>query len=209
MLQNTDGQTFRIDYLDRHFQNRLKGKSAGPGGELLRKAVLGQLKPNKDKIHILDATAGLAKDSLLFAAWGCQVTACEQSHLIYTLVASALKTAQLLDPDFSKITEHLKILNMNAIDWMRANPQSVDVVYLDPMFPDTGNTALPSKEMQMMRLLLEDQEQQEEQLFLHAVQATRKRVVVKRHAHAPAITDSLPVTHSFEGKSSRFDLYLV
>lgn len=84
-----------------------------------------------------------------------------------------------------------------------------DVVYLDPMYPEEGRSksALPKKTMQMFRRLLDGDEDANE-LWEAAMKVALKRVVVKRPLHAPSLGTKKP-NHSFEGKTARFDLYLV
>lgn len=61
----------------------------------------------------------------------------------------------------------------------------VDVIYLDPMFPGEGRTALPKRELQLLRELTGDDEGGAQLLALARTRA-RRRVVVKRSLHAPA-----------------------
>jgi 16S rRNA (guanine1516-N2)-methyltransferase len=85
-----------------------------------------------------------------------------------------------------------------------ANPRP-DVVYLDPMFPARSKSAAVKKEMQYMQALLEDEDPLP--LFEAALACATKRVVIKRPIHAPDV--AAKPNHRFEGKTVRFDVYLV
>ncbi len=80
----------------------------------------------------------------------------------------------------------------------------VDVIYLDPMYPLRKRvTALPSKDMQILRALVGD-DLDFDALFVVA-RRFADRVVVKRPAHAPPIA---PTHAQIESKLARFDIYV-
>jgi 16S rRNA (guanine1516-N2)-methyltransferase len=91
---------------------------------------------------------------------------------------------------------------------------SPDVIYLDPMFLDTGNTALPKKQMLLLRMLDESDfskdcsnEHSSDQLLTAAIATKCKKIIVKRHKLSPYLLNKKP-HHSFVGKANRFDVYL-
>jgi 16S rRNA (guanine1516-N2)-methyltransferase len=145
--------------------------------------------------HVLDATAGLGRDASTLAALGCKVTAIERSRVIAALLADGLSRAHA----------QLTLLVGDAIELMAAINPRPEVVYLDPMFPAAGKTAASKKEMQYLQDLLNEEDPAE--LFNAAMRCATSRVVVKRPAKsAPPRTKP---NHSFEGKTVRFDVYLV
>ena len=81
----------------------------------------------------------------------------------------------------------------------------VDVIYLDPMFPGEGRTALPKRELQLLRELTGDDDGGAQLLALARTRA-RRRVVVKRPLHAPALAADVDLC--FKGRAVRFDVYL-
>jgi 16S rRNA (guanine1516-N2)-methyltransferase len=164
-------------------------------GLLLAKAV-GVRKDHKPRV--LDATAGLGRDSYALAALGCEVTAVERSPIIAALLKDALQRAQG-DPAVARIV----LIEGDARDVMQAG--AFEVVYLDPMFPERRKSAKVKKEMQYMQALLGEDDGRE--LFEHAVKCATRRVTVKRPAHAPALGQN--PTHQYKGKSVRFDVYMV
>ena len=94
----------------------------------------------------------------------------------------------------------------DAADWLAQQPAgSVDVVYLDPMFPDTGKSAAAKKEMQAFQVVVGD-DLDAGRLLLVARQVAGKRVVVKRPRLGALLTGEKPAGQQV-GKSTRFDLY--
>jgi len=92
---------------------------------------------------------------------------------------------------------------------MRALPgaERPEVVYLDPMYPHTGKSALQKKEMRLFRRLVGDDEDVP-RLLQAALGCATKRVVVKRPRTAPPVLELKP-SLAIEGKTTRFDVYLV
>jgi 16S rRNA (guanine1516-N2)-methyltransferase len=74
------------------------------------------------------------------------------------------------------------------------------------MYPPANKTALPSKEMQIFRSLV-GPDMDSDHLFTMALKFAKQRVVVKRPHEAPPF--KVPVTHSYESKLVRFDMYKV
>ena len=92
--------------------------------------------------------------------------------------------------------------------------QQVDVVYLDPMFPqrDQNQQAIKKqaqvkKQMQLLHLLLpENGEMDLGDQLLDFARKIAKRVVVKRPRHAIYLADQVP-DHQWLGDACRFDAY--
>jgi len=80
------------------------------------------------------------------------------------------------------------------------------VIYLDPMYPDEGKAALPSKEMQILRDLTGGDPDADE-LLAPALHCARLRVVVKRPIKAEWLANAEP-SMSIAGTQLRFDVYL-
>jgi len=175
------------------------------GTELLLRAVGSTKKRPKD---VLDATGGLGRDGFLLAAYGCTVTIAERNPIIFALLHDGLQRA--MDNEITRtICERIRLIQADSLDLlMRAaeDRYEVEVIYLDPMFPVRGKTALVKKEMQMFQLLL-GRDRGIESLFVQALQSAGSRVVVKRPKAAPPLDGPDP-SHSLAGKTTRFDVYL-
>jgi 16S rRNA (guanine1516-N2)-methyltransferase len=186
-----------VDFLASEFQRRLKEPK---GSQLLFRAI-GQA------TSVFDATAGLGSDSFLLASWGFKVTACERNEMIFQLLSDGverLKLAAVNDPNLQKIFENINLINEDSLHALAK--ADVDVVYLDPMYPDLKGSALPKKEMQLLRKLFigVDPERETSEVLEAALKAAKKRVVLKRPPAAPEIKKP---SHSLEGKAVRFDIY--
>lgn len=193
---------FYIDF----FAGKLayRTKQIGVKKESLARAI--GFKPKEDP-YIVDATAGLGRDSFILAACGFRVTMLERSPILWLLMEDALKRAQA-HTSLSPIIEKMTYLQTDALTWLKDNitprPQ---VIYLDPMFPERKKSAAVKKEMVLLQQLVGD-DPDAEQLLRLALSCASARVVVKRPRLAAAIGGIEP-SFAITGKSSRFDIYLV
>jgi len=167
------------------------------GGELLRAARV-KARPAR----LLDLTAGLATDAFRLARAGFEVLACERVPVIHALVEDALSRAATI-PAPGRL--ELRLGDARSVLADPALP-APDVIYLDPMFPGEGRTALPRRELQLLRELTGDDDTGAELLALARARA-RRRVVVKRPLHAPALAPEASLV--FKGRAVRFDVYLI
>lgn len=169
-------------------------KNLSKKNDLLAKA-LGILKGNN---KVLELGAGLGIDTVHMASLGCKVTSIERNPIIYFLLQEALVSSNR--PELKSI----QFLNLDAKDYLNAiEPNTFDVIYFDPMYPHKKKSALPKQEMLIFRDLVGDD--MDSGSVLHLALQKAKRVVVKRPVNADPIQS--PVTHSFVGKSVRFDVY--
>ncbi len=158
-------------------------------------------------VTVVDATAGLARDSLLLAALGCTVIAVERCAVLGSLIRDGLQRAALEGaPEIHPVLDRITLIVDDARNVLAemVGPGSPDVVYLDPMYPPKKKSALPNKEMRVCRRLVGDDPDAGELLAV-ARRAVRKRVVVKRHSHAPPLAPAPNM--QFIGKLVRYDVY--
>jgi 16S rRNA (guanine1516-N2)-methyltransferase len=157
---------------------------------------------------VLDATAGLGRDAFVLAGLGCHLTLLERSPIIAALLADGLlRLADSNDPQLGAVAERMSLYCADAVDYLRS-AKPVDVIYLDPMFPEHGRSAGVKKEMQFFRALLPDSPSatQEGALLDAALQVAHHRVVVKRMKKSPIITGVTP-SYQMVGKAVRYDIY--
>jgi 16S rRNA (guanine1516-N2)-methyltransferase len=147
---------------------------------------------------VLDMTAGLLGDTLLFLSFGCEVIAIERNPAVALVLKSALANAQ--HPALNK----LQFVNSDAGTFLNQRPE-VDVLYFDPMFEDTNEKASPRKEMRIFRSLL-GQDLDAKSVFLKALDFGARRLVIKRPRLSVALKE--PVDIVYEGKATRYDVYL-
>ncbi len=173
--------------------------------EPLAKALGLHQRKNGAAIKILDATCGVGDDSLLMLAFGAEVIAFERSPILGELIKDALLRAQNgPDLNLQKILKERFIFNQAD---SCSFDGKIDVIYLDPMYPENKKSALPKKEMQILRSLLGANESEGLALFHWALGSANKRVVVKRSLSADPIFPHPNII--FEGKSTRYDVYLI
>ncbi|PIE37717.1 MAG: hypothetical protein CSA53_05255 [Gammaproteobacteria bacterium] len=152
---------------------------------------------------VWDATAGLGRDSFVLADSGCTVYACERSAIVAALLADGIARAQLLEHS----AEAAARMQLVTADSLAATvPDSVEVIYLDPMFPARKKSAQVKKDMQVLQLL-PGTGASGEALLPWAMAQDVARVVVKRPLRAPFLTAAKP-SHSIRGKAVRFDVYV-
>lgn len=176
------------------FSESRRARPAALAHERLIRAI-GGLAP--EKLHIVDATAGLGGDALLMASAGHQVTLIERSAALAAMLQHAINGCDL---DFS--LRHGESTNVlpKLIGQMRP-----DVIYLDPMFPVTGKRAKARKGLQALKELLPPSDD-EHRLLETALDAAHYRVVVKRPIKAEPLAGRAP-GFSYRGKLVRFDCY--
>ncbi len=158
---------------------------------------------------VLDATAGLAADAFILATLGCPVTMLERSPILTTLINDAIDRAQH-EKSLGKVFQRgFCVHNIDAFDYMQQLPEKnrPDVIYLDPMYPERKKSARVKKAMQILQQL-HSSDDNAETLLATSLHKARKRVVVKRPVHAPAIANNKPST-SIKTKKTRFDIYVI
>ena len=202
--------------------------SAGRKSELLLQAV----KITSDS-QVIDATAGFGHDSLILASTGAQVIMLEQQPLMALLLLVEQQRMSGL-ANWQKLMSRLHIINTDALgyfatlaadaidDTKEIDMKAVDVVYLDPMFPEdsyqdskTGKGAKVGKHMQALHQLASPPTLEQEEQLLQSAQAvirqnaqTSGRVVVKRPQFAPLLAHQQP-SESWHNEAVRFDGYFV
>jgi len=155
---------------------------------------------------VVDATAGLGRDAFVLASLGCPVQMLERHPIIHALLEDGLRRLALSGDSGKPLTERLDLQNADARQWLAANPEGVDVVYLDPMYPHRTKSALVKKEMRVLRQLVGD-DLDVTAVLDTALQVARQRVVIKRPKTAPPI-GAIPPSFSVESKNTRYDVYL-
>lgn len=193
----------RVDFTSDAMRWRTAG---GGGGEAVVRAC--GVKPGQ-RIRVLDATAGLGRDSWLLAHVGADVICCERSPVIQALLQDGLRRA-VLDPACVATAARLALHTGSSLDLLRAMAarpaaERPETVYLDPMFPHREKSALVKLDMRLFRDIV-GEDQDADALLAAARAVATRRVVVKRPKHAPDLAGVAP-HQRMEGQSSRFDLY--
>jgi len=153
-------------------------------------------------LNILDCTAGMLQDTLLFLSLGHQVTALEQSKILFHLLQDGISRSK-----DQHIFKKLNLINTKASSYA-AQAKNFDVIYFDPMYPATKKTALSSGQIEYISKILEIEYLKDNSIndfeVLQLIPA--RKMVVKRPIKAKPF--SLQTNYQVFGKTTRFDVYI-
>ncbi|MEB5477631.1 class I SAM-dependent methyltransferase [Acinetobacter pollinis] len=182
----------------------------------LKTEMLARATQSNDAPILIDATAGLGHDSLLMAKFGAHVTLIERHPILFTLLEEAYESAKK-DVFLASITDKIQLIfadSASYLEQLAQMKQTVDVVYLDPMFPQRDQNqqgqkkqAQVKKQMQLLHMLLPEHGEMDlgDHLLIKA-RKVAKRVIVKRPRHAVFLNNEEP-KHQWLGDACRFDAY--
>lgn len=158
---------------------------------------------------IIDATAGLGRDSAVLASLGSRVLMIERHPVVAALLSDALARACRVE-ELNALTQRLYLVegdsSQTLSELIATSDVAPQVIHLDPMYPHQDKSALVKKEMRLFRRLVGD-DTDAPQLLAHALDIATHRVVVKRPRGAPPIKGPSP-SHEIVSKNSRYDLYV-
>lgn len=158
----------------------------------------------RSNLSVLDATAGLGRDSFVLASLGCHVGLCERVGFVRAMLEDGLYRASL----HFEVNDIAARMSLMKGDITTLSNQRFDVVFLDPMYPHTDkSSAAAKKEMAFFRDLV-GKDDDADLLLPKALDIAEYRVVVKRPKGAPYLNSTEP-TYKLEGKSGRFDIYVL
>lgn len=192
--------SLRIDFLSGAVAHRLK-YGGGKGQSIAR--ALG-FKPGQT-LNIVDATAGLGRDSFLFASLGANVTMIERAPRMHALLAAGMEEARHAGGEVADIISRMTLLHGDAKDLL---PKlSPDVIFIDPMHPPRKSSALVKLELRQVREIVGTDEDSAE-LMQVALQSARKRVVLKWPRKGDPMRGIRAPSHQIIGKSTRYDVFM-
>ncbi len=170
--------------------------------QLSRRTLLGRAIGRK-AMSVVDATAGLGKDSLLLARMGYTVFAAERQPIVAALLEDGLTRAAAKSARLS-----IHCFFADARDLLNRLDAAPDVIYLDPMYPaGRKSTVKAARPIRVLRELAGD-DVDADCLLAASLRNASRRVVVKRpHFVEPICGDRL--TGSLSGKLVRYDFYQV
>lgn len=194
LIDKSGKKPFYIDYAQGQLGYRLQrvGKR-----DLIARAIGVK---SDEKPSVLDLTAGLGRDAMVLAHVGCEVMMVERHPVIAILVQDALSRYLPLHPGLI-----ISLQICDALSYLE-KINSVEVIYIDPMFAPRQKIALVKKEMRILRDIV-GEDDDATVLVMKALDKAKKRVVVKRGLHDPLLTKIEP-NFQIKGKANRFDVYL-
>lgn len=199
--------------------------------ELVVKAA--KIKSLDRPLNIIDATAGMGEDSLLLAAAGHNVTMYEYDPVIAALLKDTLERA-MHNPELEMIASRMTLIEGDSIEAMRRlgenqltlqsvadgdketdgtaggcafTDNGIDVILLDPMFPQRQKSGLIKKKFQLLQQL-ESPCSNEDEMLEAALSSGARRVIIKRPAKGPFLGGRKP-DYSIEGKAVRYDCHVL
>ena len=190
-----------VDFVSGAVAHRLR--FGGGRGQALAKAM--GLRAGKTPF-IVDATAGLGRDSFLLASLGAQVTLIERSEQMHMLLRQGMERARPEGGEFGAIMGRMTLLRGDAKDLLPG--LSAEATLIDPMHPPRTNSALVKRELRQVREIVGTDDDAAD-LIRVALQHTRSRVVLKWPAKADPIPGIKICSHRILGKSIRYDVFML
>jgi len=155
---------------------------------------------------VVDATAGLGRDSFLLASLGATVTLIERSDIMHQKLADGIARAIAAGGVVAEIMSRMTLLHGDSIELL--SQFCPDVVLIDPMHAPRKTSALVKKEMRQIREIV-GADNDSHDLMVAALKSAQKRVVLKWPKKADPIEGIKPPSHQLIGKSTRYDVWMV
>lgn len=128
---------------------------------------------------VLDCTAGLGADSLVFSVKGGasgSVTALESSFPLYVFLKEGLRTYESNLKASDEAMRRINVVHGHHLDYLRTLPdRSVDIVYFDPMFREPLTESASINPLRHYA----NGEALDEESVREAIRVARKTVVLK------------------------------
>ncbi|NCN26743.1 class I SAM-dependent methyltransferase [bacterium] len=157
---------------------------------------------------IVDCTSGFGQDLLCLASWGAPTIGVERDSKVFAWLSEAIQLLAKTRPQIKKISSNLKLLNLNATEALSTLETEPTHIYLDPIYPEKEKSALGKLDLRLLKEHVgEDLDTSE--LLEAALKKASKRVIVKRPLKALEITHQTKPSLSAEGKSTRYDIYII
>jgi 16S rRNA (guanine1516-N2)-methyltransferase len=150
-------------------------QARAPGFEALRKL----LSYRKTSLKVWDLCCGLGQDAWMMASWGHEVSGVERNPILYFLLTQAQRNSR-----DREVAARLQLVHTSSFEFMDRASRGPDVIYLDPMYPERSKSALPKKELRIVKKLVGD-DPDADALLKPARALARDRVIVKRPAMPP------------------------
>ena len=191
----------KIDFVTGAVGHRLR--FGGGRGQDLAKAM--GLRAGKTPM-IVDATAGLGRDSFLLASLGAQVILIERSEKMHALLVEGMNRAENEGGEFREIIGRMSLMKGDAKDLI---PElSGEAILIDPMHPPRQKSALVKRELRQVREIVGTDDDAAD-LVRIALAHAQNRVVLKWPAKADPIDGLKACTHQILGKTTRYDVFMV
>lgn len=127
---------------------------------------------------VLDCTMGLASDALVIGSGHNTVVALEKNPLIYYLTTNGLQTYCHKDDTINVLMRSIKTVHTDYLTYLQSlKDNSVDVIYIDPMFSHTIDESTNIAGIQQ----LERYTPLNELFIQHAKRVAKEKIIIKAH----------------------------
>ena len=191
----------------------LRGRTGWRGSSRARHERLvracGLTRAGHEGDRVLDGTGGLGTDAWLLANAGGRVRVMEQHPVLRALLEDGLRRAGEQHPE---VAARIRVEHGDSRVLLTIPEQvrGIDVLYLDPMYPERRKAALGDRRLRLVAALLAADGLAADDaagLVDAGLAAGIGRVVLKRPARV-RVAASRPPGHSLEGRSTRFDVWV-
>jgi len=155
--------------------------------------------------HVIDATAGLGRDGFLLASLGAEVVLIERADQVHAALVQALFRARAAGGEVADIAARMTLIHGDARALLGG--LAPDVILVDPMHPARRSSALVKQDLRRLRDIVGDDDDAPE-LMQIALNAARKRVVLKWPQKAATMVGLPAPSHQISGKSTRYDVFM-
>lgn len=197
---SADAKELKVDFVHGAVGHRLR--FGGGRGQDLAKAM--GLRAGKTPM-IVDATAGLGRDSFLLASLGAQVTLIERSAKMHALLVDGMARAAQEGGEIAAIIARMTLLQGDAKELLPG--LKAEAILIDPMHPPRKSSALVKLELRQVREIVGADDDAVE-LMQVALAHASKRVVLKWPAKADPLPGIRAYSHQILGKSTRYDVFM-
>lgn len=127
---------------------------------------------------VLDATMGLAGDSIILSYYEHKVTALEKNPIIHFIVSEGLKNYISTNEDITEAMRKITTHNIDALTFLKkCEKNSFDVIYCDPMFShniEESTNLAGIEHLAEYTFPIKD-------FLKEAVRVAKKKIIIKAH----------------------------
>lgn len=178
-------------------------RHGGGRGQALPKAI--GMKGGKNP-KVVDATAGLGRDSFLLASLGAEVIMIERSAHMHKLLSEGMARAKDAGGDVAEVIKRMSLLHGDSKEILPT--LSPEIILIDPMHPPRTTSSLVKKEMRLTREIVGFDEDSAD-LAKIALDCASNRVVLKWPRRADPMEGIRAPSHQIIGKSTRYDVFMI
>ena len=153
---------------------------------------------------IIDATAGLGRDSFLLASLGAKIIMIERVEQIYEALKEAMEKARNHSEKIAKIINNMQLIYGDAKEILPT--LNTEIILIDVMHP-MRKSALVKQEMRILRQIVGNDDDAKELINI-ALKLAKQRLVIKWPKKAKLPNGIINPSHKIIGKTTRYDVFI-